>query len=75
VRSSASIQSLNLKEIPTDVNLIPDVVGMGLKDAVYLLENRGVKVIVEGYGSISFQSIPAGTRTRKGNIIYLRLNP
>jgi cell division protein FtsI (penicillin-binding protein 3) len=57
------------------VNLIPDVVGMGLKDAVYLLENRGVKVIVEGYGSIRFQSIPAGTRTRKGNIIYLRLNP
>jgi cell division protein FtsI (penicillin-binding protein 3) len=75
VRSSASTQSLNLKEITTDVNLIPDVVGMGLKDAVYLLENRGVKVIVEGYGTIRFQSISAGTRTRKGNIIYLRLNP
>jgi len=75
VRSSPSVQSLNLKEITTDVNLIPDVVGMGLKDAVYLLENRGVKVIVEGYGSICFQSIPAGTRTSKGNIIYLRLNP
>lgn len=75
VRSSASTQSLNLKEITTDVSLIPDVVGMGLRDAVYLLENRGVKVIVEGFGTIKFQSIPAGTRTRKGNIIYLRLDP
>lgn len=75
VKSSASIQSLNLKEIPTDVNLIPDVIGMGLKDAVYLLENRGVKVIVEGYGNVRFQSIPAGSRIQRGNIIYLKLTP
>ena len=75
VKSFASIQSLNLVEIPMDVNLVPNVVGMGLKDAVYLLENRGIKVIVEGYGTIGFQSIPAGTRTQKGHIIYLRLNP
>lgn len=74
VRATADVQSVDLKEIQTNTALIPDVSGMGLRDAVYLLENRGVKVIVEGFGSVSFQSLPAGSRIVKGSIIYLRLS-
>lgn len=35
---------------------IPSVIGMGLKDAIYLLENRGCRVRVEGYGSATPES-------------------
>ena len=41
---------------------IPSVIGMGLKDAIYLLENRGCKVRVEGVGKVRRQSLAPGTR-------------
>ncbi|MFN0214438.1 MAG: penicillin-binding protein [Saprospiraceae bacterium] len=41
---------------------IPSVVGMGLKDAIYLLENRGCRVRVEGVGKVRRQSLAPGTR-------------
>ncbi|MCC7246460.1 MAG: transpeptidase family protein [Saprospiraceae bacterium] len=41
---------------------IPSVIGMGLKDAMYLLENRGCKVRVEGVGKVRRQSLTPGTR-------------
>jgi cell division protein FtsI (penicillin-binding protein 3) len=40
---------------------VPNVTGMGLKDALYLLENLGLKVNVEGSGRIVEQSVDAGT--------------
>lgn len=41
---------------------IPSVIGMGLKDAMYLLENRGCRVRVEGIGKVRRQSLAPGTR-------------
>lgn len=41
---------------------IPSVVGMGLKDAMYLLENRGCRVQVRGVGKVRRQSLAVGTR-------------
>jgi cell division protein FtsI (penicillin-binding protein 3) len=41
---------------------VPSVVGMGLKDAIYILENRGCRVRVEGVGKVRRQSIAPGTR-------------
>ena len=41
---------------------IPSVVGMGLKDAIYLLENRGCRVRVEGVGKVRWQSLAPGTK-------------
>jgi cell division protein FtsI (penicillin-binding protein 3) len=40
---------------------VPAVVGMGLKDAIYLLENRGCKVKIVGVGKVKSQSIAPGT--------------
>jgi cell division protein FtsI (penicillin-binding protein 3) len=54
--------------------IIPDVKGMGLKDAVYILENVGLKVKVSGKGKVFNQSIIAGTASRKGQLIELILN-
>jgi cell division protein FtsI (penicillin-binding protein 3) len=42
--------------------LVPSVVGMGLKDALYLLENRGCRVRVQGVGKVARQSVTPGTR-------------
>jgi cell division protein FtsI (penicillin-binding protein 3) len=55
-------------------NLVPNVVSMGLKDAIYLLENLGLRVRVEGCGSIRNQSIPPGTRVQKGETIILEMS-
>ncbi len=54
--------------------VVPDVVGMGLKDAIYLLENEGYKVTFEGHGRVHSQSPRAGEALgRKGRIsLYLK---
>ncbi|CAN5882101.1 penicillin-binding protein [soil metagenome] len=52
----------------------PDVTGMGLKDAVYLLENKGFITAVSGRGRVINQSVPAGTAYRKGQKISIVLN-
>jgi len=76
VKTGREISSVDLKELETDANKVPDVKGMGLRDAVYLLENRGLKVVVEGYGSVVYQSIVPGTIIiHKGNSIYIKLSP
>jgi len=52
---------------------MPNVKGMGLKDALYLLENKGVKVVVRGKGKVINQSIPAGTPLMKGFTVFVEL--
>ena len=58
----------------TGAYITPAVVGMGLKDAVYLMENKGLKVIATGRGRVLNQSLPAGTSFKKGQTITLFLN-
>lgn len=53
---------------------VPDVSGMGLKDALYVLGNSGLRPIVRGSGKVMKQSIAAGTRVGKGYPIVLELN-
>ena len=52
----------------------PDVAGMGLKDAVYILENKGLTIALQGKGKVISQSIAAGTNFIKGQKITLFLN-
>ena len=52
----------------------PNVVGMGLKDAVYLAENKGLKVVATGRGRVINQSLLPGTTFKKGQNITLFLN-
>ena len=55
-------------------NFVPSVIGMGAKDAVYLLESKGFKVILGGVGKVKSQSIANGTIIRKGQTITLTMN-
>ncbi|MEP6674443.1 MAG: penicillin-binding protein [Ferruginibacter sp.] len=52
----------------------PNVVGMGLKDAIDLLENYGLKIAFTGKGRVLSQSLTAGTDYKKGQTINLILN-
>lgn len=53
--------------------IVPSVVGMGAKDAVYLLESKGLKVRLNGIGKVKSQSIAGGSRLVKGQMIALTL--
>lgn len=64
---------VTLKDIPIRQGLVPSVVGMGAKDAVYLLESVGLQVSLNGMGRVSAQSISPGTRVSKGQIVSLTL--
>ena len=54
-------------------NLVPNVIGMTAKDAVYLLENRGLIVKLIGYGKVTSQSLNAGNPFGKGQLIKIEL--
>ena len=58
----------------TGSQVIPNVIGMGLKDAVYLTENKGLKVIATGRGKVINQSLAAGTTFKKGETLTIFLN-
>ncbi|NKQ39834.1 MAG: PASTA domain-containing protein, partial [Methanosarcinales archaeon] len=65
--------SITQKANPILENMMPNVVGMSLKDAFYVLENKEVKIRYKGKGKIVKQSIAKGEKIRKGQIIVLDL--
>jgi cell division protein FtsI (penicillin-binding protein 3) len=52
---------------------MPDVTGMGVKDAVFLLEQMGLKVLLNGKGNVVRQSLSPGRMYIKGSIVMLDL--
>lgn len=54
--------------------MVPDVTGMKLRDALYVLENRGLKVRFEGSGRVIQQSLLPGNRALKGTSIFIKLS-
>ena len=55
-------------------NIMPDMRGMGLKDALFLLENRKLKVVFHGRGKITSQSVEPGTYVSNHQTVTLELN-
>lgn len=66
--------STRLTEVAIKDKLVPQVTGMGLKDAVFLLENAGLRVVPIGRGRVVRQSIKAGSTYRKNQEIVLELS-
>lgn len=52
---------------------MPDVTGMGLKDALFLLENIGLKVNIKGKGKVVKQSLSSGSTIEKGQKVTIEL--
>lgn len=55
-------------------HIMPNVVGMGIKDAVFILEKLGLNVEINGRGSIRQQSIQAGKRISPGDKVTLTMS-
>lgn len=55
-------------------NTMPNVKGMGLKDALYLLETMNMKVMAKGSGRVAVQSIEPGAAVSKNQLIKIELN-
>ncbi|MCQ2229031.1 MAG: transpeptidase family protein [Bacteroidales bacterium] len=72
---STTAQENNVKISPRAMidGVMPDVRGMGATDAVNLLESNGLKVQLSGYGRVSTQSIPQGTKFVKGSTVFIEL--
>ncbi len=74
IKNNQAILEMPDNNINTTSSIIPAVIGMGLKDAVYLMENKGLKVMATGRGKVLSQSLPAGTIFKKGQTIAIFLN-
>lgn len=74
---SSSETALSVKGSMPDEQLqkgiMPDVRGMNAADAVYLLENRGIRVKLKGAGTVKKQSVNAGEKIANGNEVVLEL--
>lgn len=67
---------LNTEEPDTlPLNQVPDVLGMGVKDAVYTLQKRGLRVRINGRGPIVKQDVAPGSPATKGKTITLTASP
>ena len=66
---SAKIESAHVKG-----NVIPNVIGMNVSDAVYLLEGLGISTHFSGQGVVSEQSLHPGDSIKTGSVIYLKLS-
>ena len=53
---------------------MPDVIGMGARDAVYLIESKGVKCQLTGRGTVVKQSLEPGHFIKKGETCLLTLD-
>ena len=73
---SATVDSLavvDIKSLRPERGVMPDVRRMGLKDALFLLEQCGLRVTVEGSGAVREQSIAPGQPIRGGEAVLIRL--
>lgn len=63
-----AFESLSIKQ-----NLMPNVIGMNARDAVYLLQGLGLKVSLSGFGTVALQSIEPGARISKYQKVKITL--
>ncbi len=61
------------ESIAVDKTLVPNVVGMGAKDAVFAIEQTGMYAKISGRGKVYRQSVPNGSRVVRGGTVYLEL--
>ncbi len=74
VSTRESGDTIRLISVEIKEGIVPDVRGMSLRDAVYLLENSGFRVRYTGKGKVRRQSPEHGARVNEGAIITLDMN-
>jgi cell division protein FtsI (penicillin-binding protein 3) len=70
----SSEEKVNVSTIKVDQGKVPNVKGMGLRDALHLLENQGMKVQVFGVGKVVSQSVLPGASVNQNKYITIHLS-
>lgn len=65
---------VSVRGVDIETDEVPDMTGMNVMDAVYLIETMGWKAEFKGKGLVESQSVKAGTKLEKGKTIILKLN-
>ena len=73
VMTTRNDEGFVLKPRSISETLVPNVKGMGLRDALYILENSGLKVGVIGSGTVNKQSLQPGNRVQRGSYVSIEL--
>ena len=78
IESKVSVPQMALdREMPVQADaknpIVPDVKGLGLKDAMYMIENSGLRCIYSGTGHVSSQIPQAGQKAPKGSTVTISL--
>ena len=73
--ANAGIKELKRFRSPRNVTdgEVPEVIGLGAREAISRLEAAGLKVKLHGYGYVARQSVRAGTKAEKGTVVELTL--
>ena len=65
------------RELPAEVDpknpVVPDLKGLGLKDAMYMIDNSGLKCIYSGTGHVVSQVPQAGQKAANGTTVTITL--
>lgn len=78
ISSSAKVPQMKLdREIHEQADsknpVVPDVTGLGLKDAMFIIENSGLRCRYTGTGHVTSQTPSPGARATEGSAITLTL--
>ncbi|MFC4872740.1 penicillin-binding protein [Negadavirga shengliensis] len=73
VKSTVSHRSIQWVSNPIETETVPDVSGLTLRDALYILENKGLRVNYSGKGRVVSQSLPIGSAIKKNDSIKIIL--
>jgi cell division protein FtsI (penicillin-binding protein 3) len=74
VATRESGDTIRLADVKVQEGLVPDVRGMSLRDAIFLLENSGLRVKYSGKGRVRSQSPAHGARYYEGSTVSLEMN-
>lgn len=72
-RPATEGENIVIKPRRISYSSVPNVKGMGLRDALYVLENSGLKVDFSGAGMVQRQSLQPGAEVPKGSYIRIEL--
>ncbi len=71
---SKDSNKVSVKECQIVTDSLPSVMNMGLRDAIYLLENQGYRVQFTGRGRVVSQTPAPGSVAEKKSIIQIQLS-
>lgn len=78
ISSSAKVPQMKLdreihEQADTKNPVVPDVTGLGLKDAMFIIENSGLRCRYTGTGHVTSQTPSSGAKATEGSAITLTL--